>query len=754
MKRKISIIFVLLLIIGQAVMAQKANYNKLSGLLISKLNHYESKSMHTRASLQDKQDELLMPLIKADSEEALTRQGVRVLDHIGNIYFAIVPLSRMAALSNDEGVRRIELNESPKLQMDQTAGTTGVTNIYQGLNLPQAYTGKGVLVGICDSGFDYTHPMFQNADGTTRIRWAWDIYTGRGATEGYLGIGSLYDTPEKLAKACGSIDSLKNHGTHVAGIATGSPVLDGKYRGIAYESDIAMFMSGTSSNNPYDENRTLGDLMIADIKQASSNNIEVDKYYQWDASRTGCLLGIKHFFDYATEQNMPAVMNCSWGSSQNFYFDTSLEEEVFNEMAKVPGHIIVASAGNNSDTDYYRAMKANETLNESLNYLGENAKDESPYSLFITTKGDFEITLSATLTNGNAKAVFDSRDTNADGQYCYWEDNEGKTHYFGFYKDEVSVPYHKQALPDGRVAYKFDIIMPIREYYPDGTSARSARMTVTCNEDYVMNGAIDHIGFSKGFSTSLADHTVTAPAAYDCVLAVGATSHRNQLVNRNGKAIQSGNLYSDNNIVSWSGTGPTFDGRTKPDVCAPGYNIISSNNSNLKQSMATSERNQSDIIEQWQMGNRTYEMVAMSGTSMASPVVAGIVALWLQAKSNLTLAEVKEAIAATSKHLDPTLPYPNNVYGYGEINAYAGLLKLLNIETSIPNLPRQQAKVSLHGRILNIDGYNDVQVTIYNLNGQQMLNTRATDGTVMLNSLPSGVYAVKIGQQGSTLIRL
>ena len=127
-----------------------------------------------------------------------------------------------------------------------------------------------------------------------------------------------------------------------------------------------------------------------------------------------------------------------------------------------------------SDTDYYRAMKANETLNESLNYLGENAKDESPYSLFITTKGDFEITLSATLTKGNAKAVFDSRDPNADGQYCYWEDNEGNTHYFGFYKDEVSVPYHKQALPDGRVAYKFDIIMPIREYYPDGTSARSA----------------------------------------------------------------------------------------------------------------------------------------------------------------------------------------------------------------------------------------------------------------------------------------
>ena len=94
------------------------------------------------------------------------------------------------------------------------------------------------------------------------------------------------------------------------------------------------------------------------------------------------------------------------------------------------------------------------------------------------------------------------------------------------------------------------------------------------------------------------------------------------------------------------------------------------------------------------------------------------------------------------------------MYGYGEIDAYAGLLKLLNIGTSIPDLPRQQAKVSLHGRILNIDGYNDVQVTIYNLNGQQMLNTRATDGTVMLNSLPSGVYAVKIGQQGSTLIRL
>ena len=89
--------------------------------------------------------------------------------------------------------------------------------------------------------------------------------------------------------------------------------------------------------------------------------------------------------------------------------------------------------------------------------------------------------------------------------------------------------------------------------------------------------------------------------------------------------------------------------------------------------------------------------------------------------------------------------------GYGKIDALAGLKK---IETSIPDLPRQQAQVKLEGRTLLLQGQTDVQVTVYSLSGKQVMTARAKDGAVQLNGLASGVYAVRVGQQGSTLIRL
>lgn len=740
-----------LLMLAMAATAQQADYSKLSGLMKTKLKEYETHAAQARRSGQVVQDEILMPLIKADSEETLTRQGVHVFDHLGNIYFTAMPISRVAELSNDEGVVRIELNLTPKSLMDWTPGIVGATNIYDAVKLPQAYTGKGVLVGISDSGFDYTHPMFQNANGTTRIRWAWDMYTGRGATEGYLGIGSLYDTPQKIAKACGSTDSLgKYHGTHVASIAVGSSVLNNKYRGIAYESDIAMFMSGTSNYIPTTNNQTLGDLLYADVR-AASGNPEVGKYQT--ANNTGALLGIKRFFDYATQQNMPAVINCSWGSIASLYYDETLQEELFSELSKVPGHIIVTSSGNESDTDFYRARKANETLTETVYYAGDSADDESGQWLFITTKGDFKITLTTNLYLNDKQepvsCIADSKKPDECEKITITNTDNYSTHTFGF----TTMDYRK--LSDGRTAWRVGITMPVLAYFPPGTENKTATMTVSCNEDYAMNGTSDHLAFSKGFRTTLADHTVSCPGTYDCVVTVGATNHRNEFTNIIGASRKSTyNLNPENRIVSWSGVGPTLDGRTKPDVCAPGFNIIAADNSYLGSSTFNSNAHQQCLVEQWTVGGRNYNMLCESGTSMSTPVVTGIIALWLQAKPNLTLAKVKETIAATSKHLDPNLTYPNNIYGHGEIDAYAGLLKILNIETAIPHLPHQQVQATLNGRTLHIEGNPDIEVTIYNLAGQKVLDTQAVSGIVELHSLPAGVYAVKIGNQGSTLIRL
>ena len=135
-------------------------------------------------------DPVILALVRARSEEALTSQGVTVLDHLDDIYFTSMPVSRVAPLSLDSRVLRMEISGEVREHMDITPGTVGATYVWglnedPGVKLPQAYKGKGILVGVCDSGFDYHHPMFRNADGTLRIKWTWDVYTRRGATEGY-----------------------------------------------------------------------------------------------------------------------------------------------------------------------------------------------------------------------------------------------------------------------------------------------------------------------------------------------------------------------------------------------------------------------------------------------------------------------------------------------------------------------------------------------------------------------------------------
>lgn len=100
----------------------------------------------------------------------------------------------------------------------------------------------------------------------------------------------------------------------------------------------------------------------------------------------------------------------------------------------------------------------------------------------------------------------------------------------------------------------------------------------------------------------------------------------------------------------------------------------------------------------------------------------------------------------------------NVYYGWGEIDAYAGLLDILGISTGIPDLSKHQpagVTFRVEGQNLYIDGLDgDTSVTVYNLSGQPVLHSVCTGGIITLPTLPVGVYAVQVGQKGSTLIRL
>ena len=156
--------------------------------------------------------------------------------------------------------------------------------------------------------------------------------------------------------------------------------------------------------------------------------------------------------------------------------------------------------------------------------------------------------------------------------------------------------------------------------------------------------------------------------------------------------------------------------------------------------------------------NRPYDI-----SSMSAPAVAGIVALWLQAKPDLTPEEVIDVLAHTSRHYDPSLTYPNNEYGYGEIDAYKGLLYILhltNIEgLSTEHVTNAKVRPMANGDVsISIpDSDSPTQVRIYNTNGQCMMQavipSHTPDYTIS-NFGKKGIFAVQVGNYGSTLIRI
>ena len=201
---------------------------------------------------------------------------------------------------------------------------------------------------------------------------------------------------------------------------------------------------------------------------------------------------------------------------------------------------------------------------------------------------------------------------------------------------------------------------------------------------------------------------------------------------------------------------------------APGTNVISSYSSYYLEASPGASDIASDV-EHFGFNGRTYAWNANSGTSMSSPVVAGVIALWLEAKPTLSRNDVMEVIRETSRHYDTSLEYPNNLYGYGEIDAYKGLLYILGLSRVEEISDRQPAAI---GFSLTDEGMlrlsfrrecvAPVTVKVFSTAGTQLLSAKVqpVDGSASLDlvHLPHGIYAIQVcaadpSFTGSTLIR-
>ncbi|WP_314599103.1 S8 family serine peptidase [Prevotella pallens] len=633
------------------VFAQQPNYNKMSPLV----REAATDVIQQRRQAPSIYPEQYQPTITAfakfsgNADGLIKKYSCRQLAKVDNIYILSIPLNQLAGLSNEKNVLRIEAGNGNRIQMDTTAILLNALPVYSGQDLPQTYTGKGVVVGIQDIGFDLTHPTFYSTNMKDyRIKALWDQLS-KDTIGSTLPVGCDYRDASNLLQIGHSLDGFtQTHGTHTAGIAAGSGSegnnIVSPYRGIAYDADIVL------------------------VANATGNNIDlIDKkdYYKYTYATDA--LGFKYIFDYADTQGKPCVINFSEGGHQDFHGYDQLYYEMLDKMTG-PGHIIVASAGNDADwINYVHKPKGIPNI-ESL--LWGNRE-----SAYFTTKTDkpFVFRMKVAANTSTAQIV------------------EIPMEQVLACKDSLLI----DSIKIGNQMYKWrilaypssynstDVIYDIRlESNPNLGYDISVSIELASSEAtidlYRIRGFLPPRDQNPMLKMGDNSYSINSPSSAPSVISVGATAYRRGFLNYLGewKEYDKG---TDGRRTSFSGVGPTIDGRIKPDVMAPGQNIISAYSSYFIMNPKNAGAPLASDVRHFQYNGRTYAWNANGGTSMSSPVVAGAIALWLQAYPRLTPQDCLEVFRKTCTQYDTSLSYPNNWYGYGEINIYAGLKEVLRM---------------------------------------------------------------------------
>jgi len=190
-------------------------------------------------------------LLISDNHEPseLEKYGFLSGSQSGQIITGLIPIDSIIEISKSDLIKYIQIGEPAKPLMDAARAATWVDEVHSGTGLPQSYFGNGVVVGIIDIGFDYTHPNFYDGTGSNnyRIKRVWEQNATIGTPPNGYSYGRELSTQTNIlnAQADTTVDS---HGTHVTGIAAGAGGGVGNtYSGVATQSDIVLVSSAYSS---------------------------------------------------------------------------------------------------------------------------------------------------------------------------------------------------------------------------------------------------------------------------------------------------------------------------------------------------------------------------------------------------------------------------------------------------------------------------------------------------------------------------
>jgi minor extracellular serine protease Vpr len=471
----------------------------------------------------------------------------------------------------------------------------------------------------------------------------------------------------------------------------------------------------------------------------------------------------KYIFDYAASVGKPAVINLSWGMHTGPHDGTSLFD-IATEQLVGNGKIIVGANGNDGENPMHLNYKFNKDTISTLAI--ENNRQwrgrESIYCDFWGSKNNrFGIQVQVLDTHlqivRETPFVY-SNEINRSYTLSH-QNNQFKISF----QNQANYPLNNKpnitlsAESSNRRLYIFKVNITSDSAEIHAWNSGAAR-------DWTSGSFTNKWGkwnYENSFINGNSNYTAGENGGTSkAVISVGASAARSSFTNIKGKLVNDSAYAFPGSLASFSSRGPTVDGRIKPNIVAPGFNVPSSYN-NLQMAPWMSDRT---LLKTTFRGDTQY-WVASSGTSMAAPHATGIVALMLEANPNLNAYQVMEILEQTATEDQWTGATPNNNYGHGKVNAYEAVLLSLqyagiNAFYNTNNLffypnPSQQY-ITFKGNVLiqnaSISIYNTLgalimlQSDIIDINSHQINIQDIADGiyTVVVKSENSGPYVFKL----------
>lgn len=588
---------------------------------------------------------------------ALVKNRVSIYTIAGTILTAEISTADIPAVAALEGVKRIELPQTLQIQDDKMKNLIGAKQVHHGLlPLSTGYKGKGVVIGVIDDGIDITHPDFYTKDGQSRIQYLWnmDYFPNGLPTPDNYGYEWKSDSIKYYAEAFRqqrfSRQEMQkrfgyaNHGTPVTGVAAGN-------NGVAPEADIIAVS------------------LTATIDKVLNTKFLID--------------GIAYIYKKAQAQDKKCIINISLGVNEGapHHGKSLVEKAIDNFCAEHPDLLVCVSAGNNGNnwkhwggypihadssfSFFYNSSKASlyfaiprkfrDSLSISVaesplgslnapNYQKDSVFYQTPYvKITDLLSAAFPVSFESKNKKGEIKSYLDLAASVYDEEY-----------------DEVVLSVNSLSNGTAFDPHLYRFIFKgkgiVHAWFP------------FLNLHPVFLFDRNPLPNDPTFSLSDNHFTTTIPSNAHRVLTVGAFNLRSCYSNIHNKVVHQ---YESCRMTYFSSHGPTLDNRIKPDIIAPGDNVLA-------------PRSRMDDFLGHQMIIDT-NTVSFGGTSCSSPITAGAAALLWGLNPELTAEQVKQRLKETARQDAWTAPYgsqPNNITGWGKVDVFKAITGVTLADTT------------------------------------------------------------------------